>query len=88
MTIENWFELAGFILTLTHLIGGWIVKLLLNKLKELSDMIANVQKQVIDNATYADRTYTTKEDIKQVQDNLISFLRRIEDRVNYIVDKK
>lgn len=88
MTIENWLETFSLILTITHFIVGWLIRLLMNKLQELSDMISKVEKQVDDHELYSAKTYTTKEDIKQVQDNLVGFLRRIEDRVNTIADKK
>lgn len=81
MTIENWFELAGIILTLTHLIGGFIVKLLMDRLKENEMDIAQTKQELSDHKLYAANTFTPKQEVSAMRVELVQALNRIEDKI-------
>lgn len=85
---------AGIVATGLFSLIGWVITMIFAKFKDHeavhTDLRRNdneLDKKIDDHRLYAAETFTTKVDIRLMQDQLVSQLNRIEDKLDRKVDK-
>ena len=82
--VANWLSLAA---TILFPIGGWIVKVLHEKIKAMDLKIEQQADRLDEHKLYAAQTFTTKTDLKAMEDKIVGTLIRIEDKLDRKADK-
>ena len=80
-------EVGGWIFTAVSAIIGWVFKMIFGKLKEHDVEHSRLDNKIDNHRLYASETYTTKLDVKDLRNEVVGILRRIEDKLDQKVDK-
>lgn len=74
-------------MTLVAFLGGWLVKTLFERMKDIEHDMRGLTKEVgqlrVDLPSY----YTRRDEFKELGDNIFESLRRIEDKIDRKADK-
>lgn len=84
---ENLLQIAIFIGGGLFGLVGWVMKRVFTQIDAAHTAIRELDKKVDDHKLHVSESYTTKRDIKDMQESLIMHLRRIEDKLDRKVDK-
>lgn len=84
----NFETIAGWIVSGLFGLVGWVIKLIRDEIKEIKMRVQKAHEEVDDFKLYSAKTYTTKDDVRAVENNIMSVLRRIEDKLDKKADKK
>lgn len=78
---------AGIIATGLFSLIGWVFKMIFDRIHAHGVAHNNLETRFDAHRLYAAETYTTKNDIKAMKDELTAQLSRIEDKLDRKVDK-
>lgn len=85
--MDDFLTVAGWIISGLYLLIGWVFKMIFGRIKEQETQITDLENILSAHKLHVAETYTTKADIKDLKDNIISHLVRIEDKLDKKADK-
>lgn len=67
--------------------GGWVIRMILGKLKDHEKIHANIDKKIDDHRLHVAENYSPKTEMKDLKDTIVAHLVRIEDKLDKKADK-
>ena len=77
----------GIIFTGVFGLIGWVMTMIFSSLKEHKERHEELEKDLNAHKVFAATNFATKLDVKEMKEEVVSFLTRIEDKLDKKVDK-
>jgi hypothetical protein len=77
----EWRDLAMALMTIVGTVGGWLLREVWGAVDKLRNDLQSLQSSIADK-------YARKDDVRAMAEDVMTFLRRIEDKLDGKVDKK
>jgi hypothetical protein len=76
----EWRDLAMALMTVVGTVGGWVLREVWGAVDKLRNDLQSLQSSIADK-------YARKDDVRAMAEDVMTFLRRIEDKLDGKVDK-
>lgn len=77
----------GVVITVGGSAIGWIMGMIFGKFKEHEEVHMDLERKIDDHRLDVARNYTTKTDVKDMENNIVAHLIRIEEKLDKKADK-
>jgi len=78
---------GGVLITGLFSLIGWVIGMIFGKLKEHETFHQKLEEAFNEHRLYSANNYTTKRDIKEIKDEIVGHLHRIEVKIDGKADK-
>ena len=87
MTSSLFETIGGWVVTAVFGLIGWVIKLIRDEIKEIKVNVEQAHDRVDQVELHAARTYTTKEDVRVAEKNILDAIIRLENKLDKKADK-
>lgn len=80
--------IAGIVISLGAALTGWVFKMVFSAIKEVEENTSSLAKSLADHEIYAEKTFATKQDVRDGFDRVMTKLDKIDEKLDLKADKK
>lgn len=86
--LDLFISIAGVVISVGAALTGWVFKMVFSAIKEVEQNTTSLAKNLSDHEIYAEKTFATKQDVRDGFDRVMNKLDKIDEKLDSKADKK